>query len=174
MFAVLVWASGLCAEVAIARVTEARDNVKSPVEAAVDIAATLDARISALSCAILPHGPKSIRSGTILNVGAIVGQERHKVICGAQQLLRSFSEAARLRNVLGQELYRECLPSEVPALLAGYARLQDMTIVPLPEGAITEQAKATFRDGVLEITMPAPPEQVSRGRRLEITEGGSQ
>jgi HSP20 family protein len=45
-------------------------------------------------------------------------------------------------------------------------------VVPLPDGAITEQAKATFRDGVLEITMPAPPEQVSRGRRLEIAEGG--
>jgi HSP20 family protein len=44
-------------------------------------------------------------------------------------------------------------------------------VVPLPEGAITEQAKATFRSGVLEITMPTPPEQVTRGRRLEITEG---
>ena len=42
--------------------------------------------------------------------------------------------------------------------------------IPLPEGAITEQAKATFRDGVLEIRMPAPPEQASRGRRLEISE----
>lgn len=30
--------------------------------------------------------------------------------------------------------------------------------IPLPEGAITEQAKANFKDGVLEITMPAPPE----------------
>jgi len=40
--------------------------------------------------------------------------------------------------------------------------------IPLPEGAIPDQATATFRDGVLEITMPAPPEQVSRGRRLEI------
>jgi HSP20 family protein len=43
--------------------------------------------------------------------------------------------------------------------------------IPLPEGAITDQAKANFRDGVLEITMPAPPEQVTRGRRLEIKEG---
>ena len=42
--------------------------------------------------------------------------------------------------------------------------------VPLPEGAITEQAKANFKNGVLEITMPAPPEQVRRGRRLEIAE----
>jgi HSP20 family protein len=44
-------------------------------------------------------------------------------------------------------------------------------VVPLPEGAISEQANATFNNGVLEITMPAPPEQVTRGRRLEISEG---
>ena len=42
-------------------------------------------------------------------------------------------------------------------------------VVTLPEGAITDQAKATFKNGVLEITMPAPP--TSRGRRLEVTEG---
>ena len=41
-------------------------------------------------------------------------------------------------------------------------------VIPLPTGAITEQAQATFKDGVLEITIPAPP--ASRGRRLEITE----
>jgi HSP20 family protein len=44
-------------------------------------------------------------------------------------------------------------------------------VIPLPEGAITDQAKASFKDGVLEITMPAPPEEVRRGRRLEISEG---
>jgi len=42
--------------------------------------------------------------------------------------------------------------------------------IPLPEGAITDQAKATFKDGVLEVTIPAPPEQ-ARARRLEIKEG---
>jgi HSP20 family protein len=41
-------------------------------------------------------------------------------------------------------------------------------VIPLPEGAISEQAKASFKDGVLEITMPAPP--ASKGRRLEIAE----
>jgi HSP20 family protein len=40
----------------------------------------------------------------------------------------------------------------------------------LPEGAIVDQAKARFKDGVLEITVPAPSEQVSRGRRLEISQ----
>lgn len=43
-------------------------------------------------------------------------------------------------------------------------------VIPLPEGAITEQAKADFRNGVLEVTMPAPP-AATKGRRLEIAEG---
>jgi HSP20 family protein len=40
--------------------------------------------------------------------------------------------------------------------------------VPLPEGAIVDQAKASFKDGVLEVTVPAPSDQAARGRRLEI------
>jgi len=43
--------------------------------------------------------------------------------------------------------------------------------IPLPEGVITESAQATFRNGVLEVAMQAPPEEASRGRRLEIQEG---
>jgi HSP20 family protein len=45
--------------------------------------------------------------------------------------------------------------------------------IPLPEGAITDQARASFKDGVLEITLPAPPDQVTRGRRLEINEASA-
>ena len=47
-------------------------------------------------------------------------------------------------------------------------------VIALPEGAIADQAKAIFKDGVLEVTMPAPPESVKRGRRLEITESTTQ
>lgn len=39
--------------------------------------------------------------------------------------------------------------------------------IPLPEGAKTEDASATFSDGVLEITMPAPKNETSK-RKLEI------
>jgi HSP20 family protein len=42
--------------------------------------------------------------------------------------------------------------------------------VPLPEGAIPESAKASFNNGVLEVTIQAPPREVSRKRRVEITE----
>jgi len=45
-------------------------------------------------------------------------------------------------------------------------------VISLPPGAMADQAKATFRDGVLEVTMPSPP-AATRGRRLEITDGGA-
>ena len=37
---------------------------------------------------------------------------------------------------------------------------------------MADQAKATFKDGVLEITLPAPSEETRRGRRLEISDAG--
>lgn len=40
--------------------------------------------------------------------------------------------------------------------------------IPLPEGVLTDTADASFKDGVLEIKMQAPPHEVSRGRKLEI------
>jgi HSP20 family protein len=45
--------------------------------------------------------------------------------------------------------------------------------IPLPEGAIAESAKASFKDGLLQVTVQAPPE-ASRGRRIEITEGSDE
>ena len=44
-------------------------------------------------------------------------------------------------------------------------------VVPLPQGAIADSAKATFNNGVLEITVQAPSFDVRRGRRIEVKEG---
>jgi HSP20 family protein len=42
--------------------------------------------------------------------------------------------------------------------------------IPLPEGVKPEDVRATFQNGVLEITMPMP-RQEQRGRRIEVREG---
>ena len=44
--------------------------------------------------------------------------------------------------------------------------------IPLPEGADTDEATATFRDGVLEIAIPRA-EGETRGRQLEIQDAQS-
>jgi HSP20 family molecular chaperone IbpA len=43
-------------------------------------------------------------------------------------------------------------------------------VIPLPEGAIPESAKANFNNGVLEVVLQAPPKEVSSKRRIEISE----
>jgi HSP20 family protein len=40
--------------------------------------------------------------------------------------------------------------------------------IPLPDGTIADSAKASFKDGVLEVTLQAPSKEVSRGRRVNI------
>ena len=41
--------------------------------------------------------------------------------------------------------------------------------IPLPEGAKVNEAKATFKNGVLEVTIPAPALEKDAPRQLEIT-----
>jgi HSP20 family protein len=43
--------------------------------------------------------------------------------------------------------------------------------IPLPEGAIGDKAEATFKDGVLEVKLDAPPREVARGRSIDIKQG---
>jgi HSP20 family protein len=40
--------------------------------------------------------------------------------------------------------------------------------IPLPEGTIADSAKASFKNGVLEIVLQAPPSEVRKGRRINI------
>jgi HSP20 family protein len=44
--------------------------------------------------------------------------------------------------------------------------------IPVPDGVDFENAKATFRDGVLEVTMPAPKRAERKPKRLEIGGNG--
>lgn len=42
--------------------------------------------------------------------------------------------------------------------------------VPLPEGVKLEDVKATFSDGVLEVSVPLPAKPETKGRKVEIQE----
>jgi HSP20 family protein len=40
--------------------------------------------------------------------------------------------------------------------------------IPLPEGTNPDQARANFKDGVLEVTLPLPEQASRSGRKIEI------
>ena len=41
-------------------------------------------------------------------------------------------------------------------------------LIPLPEGAQTEKAKADFKNGVLEVRVPIPQQQPRKARQIPI------
>jgi HSP20 family protein len=43
--------------------------------------------------------------------------------------------------------------------------------IPLPDSVDTEQISATFRNGVLEVSIPVPEDQQQRRRRIQVTDG---
>ena len=45
--------------------------------------------------------------------------------------------------------------------------------IPLPEGVNADNAQASFRDGVLDITLDAPKQAEGRGRRLQISDAST-
>lgn len=105
------------------------------ITSAVDIAAAWQARISALSCAIFPRVHRSPLAGAFIALPAVLGQAHAKIASDAQGLLQGFADTARERNVLEEELFRKCAPDDVPRLLAGHARLHDLTVMPMPDGS---------------------------------------
>lgn len=44
-------------------------------------------------------------------------------------------------------------------------------VIPLPPGTVTDSAKASFSNGVLEVVMQAPSEEARRGRKIDISGG---
>jgi HSP20 family protein len=42
-------------------------------------------------------------------------------------------------------------------------------VIPLPPGAIADSAKASFRNGILEVVIQAPSPEARRGRRVDIS-----
>jgi HSP20 family protein len=42
-------------------------------------------------------------------------------------------------------------------------------VVPLPPGAISDSATATFTNGVLEVVVEAPSQDARRGRKVDIS-----
>jgi len=75
----------------------------------------------------------------LLDIPAMVAAENKKSATNAQQLLAAFQDAAEKRGVFQERISEQCLTSQVPDVFIEYARLRDLTIVPVPEGDYIDQ-----------------------------------
>ena len=121
-------------DVLIALTTYPEPTSVSAVNDAIDLAAALGAKVSAIACEVKISAPGSPLGNYLLDIPAMVAAEIKKSATNAQQLLAAFQDAAEKRGALQEQISEQCLPSEVPDVFIEYARLRDLTIVPVPEG----------------------------------------
>ncbi|MGE5780260.1 MAG: universal stress protein [Hyphomicrobiales bacterium] len=126
-------------DVLIALTTYPQPTPVSAVDDAIDLAAALGAKVSAIACEVKINVPGSLLDRRFLNVPAMISAELKKSATNAQQLLATFQDAAEKRGNFQEQVLEHCLTSEVPEVLVEYSRLRDLTIVPVPEGDYLDQ-----------------------------------
>jgi nucleotide-binding universal stress UspA family protein len=125
----------------------------SVVNGAVSLASSLGAHIAAISCEVHVQVPGSFLSfGT---AGGIAAGEAHRSLKTAQALLAAFESVAEKAGVLHETILERSHSHQVPNRLAEYARLRDLTIVPVPESYDQWYAEAIiFGSGRPTLVLP--------------------
>ena len=106
----------------------------SAVDEAIAFTVALGARISAIACEVKFRVPGNPLGGALLDIPAMAAAEAKKSSTNAEKLLVTFQDAAEKHGVFQDRILEQCLTSEVSEVLVEYARLRDLTIVPVPEG----------------------------------------
>lgn len=114
----------------------------SAVDEAIAFTVALGARISAIACEVKMRVPGSPLGTAFLNIPAMAAAEAKKSSTNAEKILVAFQDAAEKHGVFQERILEQCLTSEVSELLVEYARLRDVTILPVPEGDYVEQGHA--------------------------------
>ena len=137
----------------------------SVVEDAVSLAATLGAHLLAVSCEVRVEVPGHFLAGSIANLPGIVAGEAEKSRKHAKDLLAAFAAAAEKSGVPHEIFLEKCPTYKVPDLLVDYARLRDLTIMPVPESYDQWYADTViFASGRPILVLPT----ASRARPLEL------
>jgi nucleotide-binding universal stress UspA family protein len=103
----------------------------SAIDDAVSFASSLGCHIAAIACEVHVQVPGTFVGGSL--VGGMVKHEAHESLNNARTLLTAFESAAEKAGVVHERILERCLTQQLSARLVEYARLRDLTIVPVPE-----------------------------------------
>jgi len=130
----------------------------SVTEDAVAIATALGAHLAAVACEVHVEIPGHFLSGAIANVPGIIAGEAEKSRKNARDMLAAFDAVADKAGVQHETFLEKCPTYAVPDLLVEYARLRDLTVVPVPEGYDQWYAETViFGSGRPTLVLPESP-----------------
>ena len=126
---------------------------------AVAFAAAIGAKISALACEIRIQMPGTAFGTALMNVPAMAAAEGRKSADNAEKVLTAFQAAAERQGVYQEKITDRCAISAVGGVMTEYARLRDLTIVPITQSEPISQDYAQaiiFGSGRPVLVTPAP------------------
>jgi nucleotide-binding universal stress UspA family protein len=130
----------------------------SVAEDAVAIAATFGAHLAAVACEVHVEVPGHFLSGSIANIPGLIAGEAEKSRQNAEKLLAIFDAVATRAGISHETYLEKCATFVAPDLLTEYARLRDLTIVPVPESYDQWYAEALiFGSGRPTLVLPEAP-----------------
>ena len=122
----------------------------------------MNCRITAFVSDAKIEAPGSLLDNSLINFSAMADEEMKKSKENAQGLLASFNDLAEKLGVPHGAIHEHELVGEIPNLLAEYARLRDLTIIPVPAEDYVDQWYAetvVFQSGrpvlIVPETIPA-------------------
>lgn len=133
---------------------------RSAIDDAVALAVSLESRISAIACEVRVPAPASPMGSALLNVPALASAELKKSATAAAEELAEFRKFADQKDVFQEVILEKCTTPEFPTLVTDYARLRDLTIIPMPDIDTVERWLAEtliFGSGRPTVVLPERP-----------------
>ena len=130
------------------------------IEQAIGFAEALGARLSALTFKIEIPNTSNVLANMLLDIPGMVAAERQKSMANAKDLISMFEDLATKRGVTHQQIIETCAASQLAAIVTEYARMRDVTMVPIGEQVTLQQYVAEcviFGSGRPTIVLPDVP-----------------
>jgi nucleotide-binding universal stress UspA family protein len=138
------------------------DTPQAAVDLAVDFAAGIGARLSAIACEIKIAVPGSLIKPAFLNVPALADAEAKKGREQAETALAAFQKAADNKGVFEERILERCQAPEYWGLMVEYARMRDLAIVAAEANELVDQPTAEaliFQSGRPVLVLPRAPKK---------------
>lgn len=147
-------------DVLLALTTYPQSSGVDAIKWSASFAEVLNFRLTAFAADVRIEVPGSLLSNSIGNVSGLAGEEMKKSRDNAAHLLACFKEEAEKHGVPYESVHERCLVGDVPNLMADYARLRDLTIIPVAADGFVDQwytEALVFQSGRPVLLLPERP-----------------